>query len=72
MNDAHESGDAALSRRAKWAVYQCTNGCVHVRLQNVTLTFSQREYAQLVEMLGDAYVRLEVRAAAATIGREPH
>jgi hypothetical protein len=49
-------------------VYQCTNGCVHVRLQpHVTLTFSPREFAQLVEMLGDAYVRLGVRAAVATI-----
>jgi hypothetical protein len=70
MSDPHESGHHALSRRAKWAVYQCTNGCVHVRLQNVTLTFSPAEFAQLVEMMGDAYVRLGVRAAVATVG--PH
>jgi len=41
-----------------------------VRLQNVTLTFSPGEFAQLVEMMGDAYVRLGVRAAVATLG--PH
>jgi hypothetical protein len=43
---------------------------VHVRLQNVTLTFSPREFAQLVEMVGDAYVRLGVRAAVSSV--RPH
>ncbi|MBI2189631.1 MAG: hypothetical protein HYU37_21310 [Acidobacteria bacterium] len=67
MNDTHERNQEALSRRAKWAVYQCPKGCVHVRLQNVTLTLSPCEFAQFVEMLGDAYVRLGVRAAVATL-----
>ena len=70
MSDPHESGHNALSRRAKWAVYQCAIGCVHLRLQNVTLTFSPGEFAQLVETMGDAYVRLGERAAVATLG--PH
>jgi len=67
MKDAHGPRHEALSETPKWGVYQCTTGCVHVRLQNITLTFSPGEFAQLVEMLGDAYVRLGVRAAVATI-----
>jgi hypothetical protein len=43
---------------------------VHVRLQNLTLTFSAGEFAQLVKLVGDAYGRLGVRAAVSTIG--PH
>ncbi|MBI3047148.1 MAG: hypothetical protein HYY76_02450 [Acidobacteria bacterium] len=56
-----------MSRKSRWAVYQCTNGCIHVRLQNVTVTLTLREFAQLVELLGDAYVRLGVRAAVETV-----
>lgn len=70
MHDAPEHGDETLSKMASWAVYQCVNGCVHVRLQNLTLTFSACEFAQLVKLLGDAYVRLGVRSAVANIG--PH
>lgn len=70
MDDAPDRPDEALARTARWAVYQCTNGCVHVRLQNVTLTFSPREFAQLVQLVGDAYVRLGVRAAVSNIS--PH
>jgi len=67
MRDAHDIGHDPLSRRAKWTVHQCSDGCVHIRLQNVTLTFSPRDFAQLVEMLGDAYVRLGVRATVASL-----
>ena len=70
MNDADGPRHEVLSSAPKWAVYQCANGCMHVQLQNVTLTFSPGEFAQLVEMMGDAYVRLGVRAAVATLG--PH
>ena len=70
MNDADGPRHEVLARGPKWAVYKCANGCMHVRLQNVTLTFSPDEFAQLVEMMGDAYVRLGVRAAVATLG--PH
>ena len=53
---------------SEWAVYQCVNGCVHLRLEHLTLTFSAREFAQLVGLLGEAYVRLGVRAAVGTAG----
>jgi hypothetical protein len=66
MQNPTDQDDEALSRMASWAVYQCVNGCVHIRLQNLTLTFSAGEFAQLVKLLGDAYVRLGVRAAVAS------
>jgi len=37
-----------------WAVYQCVNGCVHVRLQHVTLTFSPCEFTQLAHCSTDS------------------
>jgi hypothetical protein len=67
MHDESDSTEATLSRKSRWAVYQCAQGGVHVRLQNVTLTLTPREFTRLVEMLGDAYVRMGVRAAIATI-----
>jgi len=68
MDDVHERGSEALSTMSEWAVYQCVNGCVHLRLEHLTLTFSAREFAQLVGLLGEAYVRLGVRAAVGTAG----
>ena len=70
MHDRPERGDEALFKTAGWAVYQCVNGCVHVRLNHVVLTFSGGEFAQLAKLIADAYVRLGVRAAVSTIG--PH
>lgn len=70
MNDGHERGNETLSRTPEWAVYQCVNGCVHLRLQHLTLTFSACEFAELVKLVADAYVRLGVRAAVANVG--PH
>lgn len=70
MHDRPERGNEALSKAPGWAVYQCVNGCVHVRLQNLTLSFSAGEFATLVKLVGDAYVRLGVRAAVANVG--PH
>ena len=70
MQDGPERGDEALSKTAGWAVYQCVNGCVHVRLQHVTLTFNPCEFAQLVKLVGEAFVRLGVRAAVANA--RPH
>ena len=68
MNDSHERGHDNLSKTAEWAVYRCVNGCVHLRLQHLTLTFSTCEFAQLVELLGEAYARLVVRDAVAYVG----
>jgi hypothetical protein len=67
MDDAHERGNETLSESAEWAVYQCANGCVHLRLQHLTLTFSTCEFAQLVRLLGEAQMRLGVRAAVASV-----
>jgi hypothetical protein len=66
MDDVPAFRNEALSATATGAVYQCANGCVHVRLRQVTLTFSACEFAELVELLGEAYVRLCVRTAGAT------
>jgi hypothetical protein len=66
MDDERKS--EVLSTSASWAVYQCVNGCVHVRLNHLTLTFSAGEFDQLVKLLGDAFVRLGVRAAVAGAG----
>jgi hypothetical protein len=52
-------------RSAAWAVYQCTNGCVHVRLQDVTLTFSPCEFAQLAQLVEEACTRLGLRPGVA-------
>ena len=52
--------DSAADHR-DWAVYQCPHGCVHVRIDNVTLTFDEPEFHRLVHLLGDAYVRLATR-----------
>ncbi len=70
MRDGSGDRDGAISTTAGWSVYQCANGCMHVRLNQVTLTFSAGEFAQLAQMIGDAYVRLCVRAAVATA--RPH
>jgi hypothetical protein len=60
----------ALKETPRWAVYQCVNGCLHLRLERQTLTFSAPEFAELVQLLGDASLRLAVRATA--IGIVPH
>lgn len=70
MDHAREGNDDAPERTAGWAVYQCVNGCVHVRLQHVTLTFSPCEFAQLAQLIGEARARFGARAAVASVG--PH
>lgn len=61
MSDRPETPGNAVSNDEEWSVYQCPHGCLHVRLNNVLLTFTEREFQRLVRMLGDAYVRLSVR-----------
>ena len=41
-----------------WAVYQCAHGCVHVRIDDVTLTFERPDFERLVRMLREAQHRL--------------
>jgi hypothetical protein len=62
-----DTASAALAETPRWAVHQCATGYVHLRLERQTLTFSAAEFAQLVQLVGDAYVRLAVRATAASI-----
>jgi hypothetical protein len=70
MHDQPERQDEALSADLGWAVYQCVNGCVHLRFQNLTLTFAPPEFAMFAQLVGEAYVRLGVRSAVAAVG--PH
>ncbi|NUR53610.1 MAG: hypothetical protein HOQ29_04120 [Acidobacteria bacterium] len=55
--------ESVVAAQHTWAVYQCPQGCLHVRLDNLTLTFSGPQFRRLVELLGEAYVRLGVREA---------
>ena len=59
----------AAADAGDWAVYQCAHGCVHVRINNVRLTFNQPEFHRLVQLLGDAYVRLATRQV---VMQQPH
>jgi hypothetical protein len=70
MNDGRQSQHEHHSTAAEWAVYQCVNGCVHVRLQHVTLTFSPCEFTQLAQLFDEARNRLGLRPAAAAV--RPH
>jgi hypothetical protein len=62
--------ESLVAERNEWAVYQCPQGCLHVRLDNLTLTFSAEQFGQLIELLGEAYVRLAVRETVRTV--RPH
>jgi hypothetical protein len=62
--------DEAVAENDEWCVYQCPHGCVHVRLNNVTLTFTEPDFQRLVHLLRDAFVRLSVRDAARQV--RPH
>lgn len=63
MHQERETPAETLSRTGNWAVYQCAHGCLHLRLHNLTLTFTAAEFHTLVRLLGDAYVRIGVRQA---------
>jgi hypothetical protein len=70
MHESRNETGGAPAQTHGWAVYQCVNGCVHLRLNHVTLTFSAGEFAQLAQLIGDPYVRLGGRAAGAKV--TPH
>jgi len=67
MHEPYNTTPDSQTDARGWAVYQCVNGCVHVRLNGVMLTFTDEEFAQLAQLIGDAYVRLSVRAAVANV-----
>jgi hypothetical protein len=66
---SHDHAREALAQTPRWAVGHCVNGCVHVRLERLTLTLSAPALAELVQLLGEAYVRLAIGSAAAGIVR---
>ncbi len=68
IDDAAAPENSVLSTASGWTVYECGNGCLHIRLHHITLNLSVDEFAQLVKLLGDAYVRLGVRAAVSSAG----
>jgi hypothetical protein len=69
MSDMRELGHHAEGS-GEWAIYQCRNGCVHVRLQHVTLSFSPCEFSQLAALFEQACVRLGLPSGGATT--QPH
>lgn len=69
MSDRPLEPIETLSRTCQWAVCECSDGCLRVRLDHVTLTFTPREFGELVQLLGDAFVRLQVRAVVAGVSR---
>jgi hypothetical protein len=42
----------------EWSVYQCAHGCVHVRIDHVTLTFNEPDFHRFVKMLGEPHARV--------------
>lgn len=55
-----------LAREAGLAVYQCGHGLLHLRVNRVTLTLEPEEFGRLATLVGEAAVRLGVRAAVRT------
>ncbi len=41
-----------------WCVYQWPHGCLHLRLNNLTPTFTVEEFQRLTHLLADASARL--------------
>jgi hypothetical protein len=67
MSNTGEIEHGGPSMANEWAVYQCANGCVHVRLQHVTLTFSPCEFTQLAHLFAEACIRLGLRPGVAPV-----
>lgn len=67
MSETGEIKGGGPSTASEWAVYQCANGCLHVRLQHVTLTFSPSEFTQLTHLFHDACTRLGLRPGIASV-----
>jgi hypothetical protein len=65
METKNRQKDEILSASPSWAVSQCRNGCVHLQCQHLTMTFTPSEFARFAQLIGEAYVRLGVRAAVA-------
>jgi hypothetical protein len=67
MHERSQRTAQTQSRTPGWAVYQCVNGCVHVRLSSVRLTFTHGEFAERARLIGDASVQLSGHAAVANV-----
>lgn len=55
-----------LAHEAGLAVYQCGHGLLHLRVNRVTLTLDPEEFSRLAALVGEASIRLGVRAAVRT------
>lgn len=50
---------------ADWEVYRCPSGCVHLRLQHVTLSFDEDEFGDFARLVQMASLRFQAQAAPA-------
>ena len=58
-----------LGKGPELAVYQCSHGLLHLRVNRVTLTLKPDEFSRLATLVGEAHIRLgtrEVVSACAT------
>lgn len=58
MTHSPVSHDGTEEQRFECSVHRCPNGCMHVRVHNVTLTFTEPEFHRLAHLLAMASVRL--------------
>jgi DNA-binding response OmpR family regulator len=54
MTDDHE---AVVDSEREWAVYRCSHGCLHVALDRVTLTLTEKEFHALRQLMARACQR---------------
>lgn len=52
------SPDRTDDQRFECSVHRCPHGCLHVAINNVTLTFTEPEFQHLVHLLAEASLRL--------------
>ncbi len=42
--------------------FKCTEGCVHLEYGNAMFTFTQQQFRQLAEVIGETYRRIQADA----------
>ena len=58
MTQSPLSHDGTDDQRFECSVHRCAHGCLHVAINNVTLTFTEPEFQHLVHLLAEAAIRL--------------
>ncbi len=53
----------------EWAIHRWANGCIHLRMQHLTLTFSPGEFAQFARLVCAASVQFALPMPAAPASR---